>query len=146
MNEHWAEYGRNYYMRYDYEGVDIEKGMQVYDGMVEKYITNGEAVTGLPGGLEVEKFDNFAYTDPVDGSEASGQGIRMQFVGGSRVVFRKSGTGTVGMTLRVYMERYCEAKDIGMSRDEALKIIVDAALTVSQITELTGFTAPSVIT
>jgi phosphoglucomutase len=68
------------------------------------------------------------------------------FEGGSRVVFRKSGTGTVGMTLRVYMERYCEAKDISMSRDEALQPIVDAALAVSQIVELTGFATPSVIT
>jgi phosphoglucomutase len=101
MTAHWTEFGRNYYSRHDYEGVDIDKANTLVDELRGK-------LEILPGkefsGLTVETADEFAYDDPVDGSRSEGQGIRIGFEGGARIVFRLSGTGTVGATLRVYLE------------------------------------------
>ena len=103
MSEHWARYGRDYYTRHDFEGVDKAAAETLMAGL-------REALPTLPGrtlsGLTVTAADDFAYTDPVDGSTAERQGVRVIFGDAARVVYRLSGTGTVGATLRVYMERF----------------------------------------
>src|SRR3546814_7637790 len=103
LRAHWTDYGRDYYTRHDYEGVDKEAAESL---MAELRGRLGK----LPGkrfaGLTVSAADDFAYTDPVDGSTASGQGLRIFFAENARAVLRLSGTGTVGATLRVYLERF----------------------------------------
>ena len=103
VEAHWKEYGRNYYARHDYEGIDTAAANGLMDALRAR-------LKDLPGvqvdGLTIADADDFAYHDPVDGSTSSHQGIRILFEGGSRVVFRLSGTGTSGATLRVYIERY----------------------------------------
>ena len=108
VEAHWKEYGRNYYARHDYEGIDTAAANTLMDGLRAKLAT-------LPGtklaGLKVAAADDFTYKDPIDGSVSKNQGIRVMFEGGSRVVFRLSGTGTSGATLRVYIERYEDAPE-----------------------------------
>ncbi|WP_280517643.1 alpha-D-glucose phosphate-specific phosphoglucomutase [Falsirhodobacter halotolerans] len=139
---HWAKYGRNYYSRHDFEGVDKDKA-DLMMGSLRK------SLAGLPGtqieGLTISAADDFAYTDPVDGSVSSKQGVRILFEDGSRIVMRLSGTGTQGATLRVYLEQYAEA---GFDRDpqEALASVIRAAHELAQITHFTGRTEPDVIT
>ena len=103
VREHWRRFGRNFYSRHDYEGVDAGAA----NGL---WTTCGPGCASCPGsrlgGDTVEHADDFAYTDPVDGSRSAHQGIRIGFDDGSRIVFRLSGTGTEGATLRVYLERY----------------------------------------
>jgi len=103
MQDHWTHYGRDYYSRHDYEGVDKEAAESLMTSLRER-------LTELPGksinGLSVTAADDFSYTDPVDGSQSDHQGIRILFGDAARLVFRLSGTGTVGATLRVYMEQY----------------------------------------
>ncbi|WP_299609309.1 alpha-D-glucose phosphate-specific phosphoglucomutase [uncultured Tateyamaria sp.] len=144
MAEHWATYGRNYYSRHDYEAVD--------SAAANKLVADLRARLGaLPGqsagGLTVSGADEFSYDDPVDGSTSSGQGIRIYFDGGGRVVFRLSGTGTDGATLRVYLEQL-ETDPAALDKDpqEALSGIVAAADELAEITARTGRSAPDVIT
>ena len=103
VGEHWAAFGRDYYSRHDYEGVDPAAA----DGVMQAL---RRSLPGLPGrtleGLVVSKADEFAYVDPVDGSRSERQGIRVEFGTEARAVFRLSGTGTSGATLRVYLERF----------------------------------------
>lgn len=141
---HWAEYGRNYYSRHDYEGLDAE----VADGLMAAL---RETLPQLPGtgfaGLSVETADDFSYHDPVDGSVSTGQGVRILFAGGSRIVFRLSGTDTTGATLRVYLECYQpDPARHGLDTQEALAGLIDAAERIAGISQRTGRTAPSVIT
>ncbi|MBL9059056.1 MAG: alpha-D-glucose phosphate-specific phosphoglucomutase [Mangrovicoccus sp.] len=144
MTAHWAEYGRNYYSRHDYEAVESEKAEGLMQALRDRLAT-------LPGqafaGMTVESADEFAYDDPVDGSRSEGQGIRVNFVGGARVVFRLSGTGTVGATLRVYLEDL-ELGPARQARDAqaALAGVIAAADAVAGIAERTGRTEPDVIT
>ncbi|WP_223479219.1 alpha-D-glucose phosphate-specific phosphoglucomutase [Oricola indica] len=144
MDEHWREFGRNYYSRHDYEGVDADKANALVDELRGK-------LADLPGQdfarLTVETADEFAYDDPVDGSRADKQGIRIGFKGGARIVLRLSGTGTVGATLRVYLEDV-ESDPSRMHRDaqEALADVIAAADTIAGITRHTGRTAPDVKT
>jgi phosphoglucomutase len=101
--QHWATYGRNYYSRHDYEEVDTEAA----NGLVANLRAQARPLPGRSfGALTVATADDFAYNDPVDQSVSKNQGIRILFEGGSRVVFRLSGTGTSGATLRVYIERF----------------------------------------
>lgn len=144
VRRHWAEYGRNYYSRHDYEGLDAE----VADGLMAAL---RETLPQLPGtgfaGLSVETADDFSYHDPVDGSVSTGQGVRILFAGGSRIVFRLSGTGTTGATLRVYLECYQpDPARHGLDTQEALAGLIDAAERIAGISQRTGRTAPSVIT
>jgi phosphoglucomutase len=144
VRDHWARFGRNYYTRHDYEGVDLDAA----NGLVKAL---REAMAGLPGtsigSLRVTAADDFAYADPVDGSTTSAQGVRILFEGGSRIVMRLSGTGTVGATLRVYMERF-EPPEGDLHRDpaEALAELVLAADAIAQIRARTGRDAPDVVT
>lgn len=144
MESHWAEYGRNYYSRHDYEGIDTNAA----DGLMAAL---RESLPSLPGamaaGLRIEAADDFSYRDPVDGSVSAGQGVRIFFEGGSRVVFRLSGTGTSGATLRVYIERYePDPARHGIKTQEALAGMVAAAEALAGIAAHTGRTAPDVVT
>ncbi|WP_375244247.1 alpha-D-glucose phosphate-specific phosphoglucomutase [Sphingomonas parapaucimobilis] len=140
--DHWATYGRNYYARHDYEGVESERADALMADLRAKLPT-------LPGetfaGLTVETADDFAYTDPTDHSVSHNQGIRVLFQGGSRVVFRLSGTGTSGATLRVYLERY-SADQLDRETPEMLADIIAAADEIAGITQHTGRTEPDVVT
>ncbi len=144
LSEHWATYGRNYYTRHDYEGVDADKANALMDGLRQKFAS-------LPGqvfeGLTVASADEFAYDDPVDQSRSEGQGIRIGFKGGSRVVFRLSGTGTVGATLRVYIEAFeGDASATQGEPEHALSAVIAAADQIAGIGEHTGREEPDVRT
>jgi len=104
LRTHWAEFGRDYYSRHDYEGLDKAAADALMANLRERLATLlGQEIAD---GLTVTSADDFSYTDPVDGSRTLGQGIRIIFGDSARLVFRLSGTGTVGATLRVYMERF----------------------------------------
>lgn len=144
VRQHWASFGRNYYCRHDYEEVDSDAANGLIDALRAK-------LADLPGtkigDLTVEAADDFAYHDPIDHSESKKQGIRVMFEGGSRIVFRLSGTGTSGATLRVYIERYePDSSNHSMETQEALADLIEAAETLADIKTRTGRDAPSVIT
>ena len=142
--DHWATYGRNYYARHDYEGVESDRA----DALMAELRGKLDTLAGTHvAGLRVAEADDFAYTDPTDGSISRNQGVRILFDGGSRVVFRLSGTGTSGATLRVYLERY-EPADGDLDRDtgEMLADIVAAADAIAGIVRHTGRTEPDVST
>lgn len=144
LTDHWAEYGRNYYSRHDYEAVDSDAANGLMDALRAQ-------LSDLPGksisGLTVASADEFAYDDPVDGSRAEGQGIRIGFEDGGRVVYRLSGTGTEGATLRVYLESV-ETDPARQSLDpqEALARVIAAADQIAGIEERTGRSEPDVRT
>ncbi|MBW6532248.1 alpha-D-glucose phosphate-specific phosphoglucomutase [Sphingomonas sp. RRHST34] len=142
--EHWATYGRNYYARHDYEGVDSAAADTLMRELRGK-------LTTLPGtsvaGLTIAEADDFAYEDPTDGSVSRNQGVRVLFEGGSRVVFRLSGTGTSGATLRVYLERYEPAGgSVDAETGDMLADIVAAAEQLAAIRQHTGRERPDVVT
>ncbi|PZQ49297.1 MAG: alpha-D-glucose phosphate-specific phosphoglucomutase [Rhodovulum sulfidophilum] len=141
---HWKEYGRNYYARHDYEGIDSDAA----NGLMEALRARLADLLGTElAGLTVAAADDFAYLDPVDGSTSAKQGIRVMFEGGSRVVFRLSGTGTSGATLRVYIERYeDDPAKLGEETQVALADLIAAAEEVADISTRTGRSEPDVIT
>ena len=144
VRAHWREFGRNYYTRYDYEGIDTE----IANGLMAHLQAR---LAELPGtvleGYTVEYADNFAYTDPVDGVVSKNQGIRIGFTDGSRIVFRLSGTGTEGATLRVYLEAF-EADPEKQGRETAavMQPLVGIAVGLAEIAARTGRSEPTVIT
>ena len=142
--EHWATYGRNYYTRHDFDEVDSAAANALMDALRAK-------LPSLPGrsfgALTVEAADDFSYRDPVDGSLTKGQGVRVLFAGGSRIVYRLSGTGTVGATLRVYIERYePPSGDLGLDAQVALADLIALSRALAEIEQRTGRKAPSVVT
>ncbi|WP_156679047.1 alpha-D-glucose phosphate-specific phosphoglucomutase [Sphingomonas profundi] len=144
MSDHWSRYGRNYYARHDYEGVESAAA----DALIAALRVRIPGLPGLSiGGQRIVAADDFSYHDPIDDSSSHGQGVRILFDGGSRIVFRLSGTGTSGATLRVYLERY-EAPDGELNRTtaDALARLIAAAEAVAGITERTGRDEPSVVT
>jgi phosphoglucomutase len=142
--EHWGIYGRNYYTRHDYDEVDLGAA----NGLMNALRGKLNALKGRKlGSLTVEAADDFAYHDPVDGSDTKAQGIRVMFEGGSRIVYRLSGTGTVGATLRVYIERYePPGGDLGQDAQAALAELITLSRSVAEIETRTGRTTPTVIT
>lgn len=140
VKAHWASYGRNYYSRHDYEEVDSEGANRLMKSLRDRFAT-------LPGTHGIVAVDDFAYDDPIDGSRTEGQGIRLMFGEGTRIVFRLSGTGTSGATLRVYIERY-EADPAKHELDPqvALADLIALADTLAGIKQHTGRVAPDVIT
>ncbi len=142
--EHWARFGRNIYSRHDYEGVDAGAAQQVMTQVREA----GERLPGTAlAGRTVSVCDDFSYRDPVDGSLSSGQGLRILFSDGARIVFRLSGTGTEGATIRIYLEAYePDASRHGMDAQEALAELIAAAEEISRLKAITGRTRPTVIT
>lgn len=142
--EHWATYGRNYYARHDYEAIETDRA----NALMAELTAVLAALPGKSfGGLTVANADSFAYDDPVDGSTSVNQGLRVLFEGGSRVVFRLSGTGTEGATLRVYLERYEPASgNLAAEAPAMLADLIAAAEAIAGIARHTGRTAPDVIT
>ena len=144
MADHWATYGRNYYARHDYEAIVKDHADALMAALRGK-------LDDLPGTTNsagtVKSADDFAYTDPTDQSVSRNQGVRILFEDGSRIVFRLSGTGTQGATLRVYIERYVGPDgDLGLDTADALAPLIAAAQDVADIAGFTGMDRPSVIT
>lgn len=144
VREHWARFGRNVYSRHDYEALDSQAAGELMQNLRDK-------LAGLPGralgAYTVATADDFAYADPVDGSVSRRQGIRIVFTDGSRVVFRLSGTGTDGATLRIYLEKFepdCANHDV--PAQEALAGLIEIANGIAEIMTRTGRSTPTVIT
>ena len=150
--EYWATYGRHYYSRYDYEGVESEKANTMMAGLREMASRSDTSLAGdllvRPGtSFSVAKIDDFEYTDPIDGSVASKQGIRMYMDDGSRAIFRLSGTGSSGATIRLYIERFVEDAKLHDEDTQAmLAPILAAALQISDLQAITGRMKPTVNT
>ncbi len=144
VREHWARFGRNFYSRHDYEGIPVEAAngvMQLLHSRLREW--QGASL----GKYRVLFCDDFSYTDPVDGSVSTGQGVRIVFTDGSRIVFRLSGTGTEGATLRLYLEAW--EPDAGrhhLDAQEALAELIGIALEISELRQRTGRHHPTVIT
>ena len=144
VREHWAKYGRNFYSRHDYEGIPVAAANGVMKLLRDSFETLGNAEFGR---LRVALCDDFRYSDPVDGSVCTGQGVRILFTDGSRIVFRLSGTGTEGATLRIYLESF--EPDVSrhhLDAQQALAALIDIALQISGLRQRTGREQPTVIT
>lgn len=143
VREHWRRFGRNVYSRHDYEGIETAKAETLMDELRKKL----PSLAGMKfEGMCVKSADDFCYTDPVDGSRSDKQGVRVLLENGSRVVFRLSGTGTEGATLRVYLERYeADPARHAIPTQEALAPLVALAEKVASIVQITGRKAPDVI-
>ncbi|KAI3875436.1 hypothetical protein MKX03_036770 [Papaver bracteatum] len=145
VTEYWATYGRNFFSRYDYEECESE-GANKMVGYLRDLISKSKSGDKY-GSYTLQFADDFTYTDPVDGSVASKQGVRFVFTDGSRIIFRLSGTGSAGATVRIYIEQF--EPDISkhdVDAQIALKPLIDLALSVSKLKEFTGREKPTVIT
>ncbi|MEM9579215.1 MAG: alpha-D-glucose phosphate-specific phosphoglucomutase [Pseudomonadota bacterium] len=144
VEHHWQVFGRDYYSRYDYENVDTAAA----DALMETLRSQLPQLSGTQvAGLTVQTADEFSYHDTVDGSLSTEQGLRIGFAGGGRAVFRQSGTGTQGATIRMYLEQYSGADgDIGLDPQQALAKVRNAALQISDMQSLIGRLDPDVIT
>ncbi len=142
VKDHWKKYGRNYYSRHDYVNIDSKRAEELMD-----HLRSGlDSLSGKRfGDYVIDRADEFSYTDPVDGSVSQRQGIRIFFTDGSRIVFRLSGTGTVGATVRVYFDRY-EKDLLDMEMKTALGALIDIAESIAKIEFYTGMKEPSVVT
>lgn len=143
--DHWKRFGRNFYSRYDYEGVEsaAAEGMMRH---LNEFVANAKQGQAL-GKYVIDTADNFTYTDPIDGSVAKNQGIRIVMQDGSRIIFRLSGTGSSGATIRMYIEAYTQdASLFEADAQQVLKDIIATALEVSKLQEFTGRDKPTVIT
>ncbi len=144
VKAHWKKYGRNFYSRHDYEAVDSKIANEIMDNM---RAMAADSVGKFYGDYEVETFDDFKYVDPVDKSESAHQGIRVLFKDGSRIVFRLSGTGTQGATIRIYIEKYePNVARHDMDPQEALAELIEIAEEISGVKAKTGRKKPDVIT
>jgi phosphoglucomutase len=144
VREHWRRFGRNIYSRHDHEALDSTLAQQLFADL-------RGALGTLPGRKlaagTVNRADDFGYTDPVDGSASRGQGLRVFFADGSRIVFRLSGTGTEGATLRVYLERFePDPARQDVETQAALQPLIDSAEQLAGIRARTGRDRPTVIT
>jgi phosphoglucomutase len=144
VQAHWQQYGRNFYCRHDYEAVDSA----IADGILQHLLAQ---FAQLPGqnisGYTVKFADEFSYHDPIDHSVSHHQGIRIGFTDGSRIVFRLSGTGTSGATLRIYLERYEQnAEQLDQDAQQALAALIEIAEQLCEVKKRTGRDAPTVIT
>jgi len=144
VHEHWARYGRNVYSRHDYEGIPTDAANGVMQLLHERF---AELPGAQFGRLQVKSCDDFSYADPVDGSVSTGQGVRILFVDGSRIVFRLSGTGTEGATLRIYLESFePDVSQYHLDAQQALATLIGIALEISELRQRTGRERPTVIT
>ncbi|KAI6238467.1 Phosphoglucomutase [Aphelenchoides fujianensis] len=149
VQEHWFLYGRNVFMRYDYEEVDVAaaNSMMTYmEPLIPGYI--GREMKANNEVFKIINADNFEYTDPIDGSVARNQGIRIFFEGGSRVVFRLSETAVVGATIRIYLEKFMNNADPQLEApgEDILRPLALVALQLCKLEQFTGRTSPTVIT
>jgi phosphoglucomutase len=141
--EHWARFGRDFYLRHDYEGIETEPADRLVDELRRRV---REMPGSRVGDLVISQADDFAYTDPVDGSTSAHQGIRVGFADGARIVYRLSGTGTEGATLRVYLERFePDPARHALPASVALAPLAAAAAGLAEIKAITGRTEPSVV-
>ena len=144
MADHFAIYGRNYYVRHDYEGVDAVGAANLMDALRGRLSSLADTETAAG---TIQAADEFAYYDPIDETTSEGQGLRVLFHDGSRIIYRLSGTGTVGATLRVYIERYVGTDgDLGMAVADALSQLTDVSRSLASIERHTGRNAPDVVT
>jgi phosphoglucomutase len=137
LQDHWHKFGRHYYSRYDYEALDLNQAKEMIH-LLE--------ICDLEGQDIVLK-DNFTYQDPIDGSVSKNQGIRILFKNGDRIIYRLSGTGTEGATLRIYLEKYVQ-DPVLFNQDpaEILKSLAEFSIKTCRIQEITGRVKPDVIT
>ncbi len=144
VKRHWLQYGRNVYSRHDYEALPIDAA----NGVMQHLHASFDGLTGASFGRYVVKScDDFSYTDPIDGSVSTGQGVRILFEDGSRIVFRLSGTGTEGATLRIYLEAFePDAANHHLDAQVALAEMIQMALQLSELKQRTGRDTPTVIT
>jgi phosphoglucomutase len=159
LEGHWKEYGRNYFLRLDYENVDGGKANKMVADLENKLkatsipalseelhaAAKASGAGGAPEKYKVAFTDNFEYTDPIDGSVAKGQGIRLVLENGGRFIWRLSGTGSSGATVRVYLEKFDDENVTGIAL-EALKDFVEISLKLTNLHEVLGVTGPTVIT
>lgn len=155
VTAHWKTYGRNYYSRYDYESVSGESGAAVFERLMAiaaAFTSAGHSASNpqpQASGFALATVDEFCYNDPVDGSVSPNQGVRLLFADGSRIIYRLSGTGSVGATVRMYIEKYTPPGDVdalSMDTADALAPLIALGLDLSQVQQLTGRDAPTVIT
>jgi phosphoglucomutase len=144
LRDHWNDYGRTFYTRHDYENLDADAAQALMSHLKAQ-------LSSLPGrtleGLRVRFADDFAYTDPVDGARYDAQGVRIGFEDDSRIVYRLSGTGTEGATLRVYIESFePETSKQGEDTQVRLAPLARIARNTARITHFTKREAPDVIT
>ena len=144
VRQHWRNYGRHYYSRHDYEGVDPERAERMMSTLRDRLPTLAQQKFG---NYTVQYADDFRYEDPIDGSVSEHQGIRIGFTDGSRLIYRLSGTGTQGATVRVYMERYePDVHQQGLDAQVALAELIQIADQVAGLRAATGMDRPTVIT
>jgi len=144
LADHWRRYGRDYFTRHDYEGLDSAAAEQLLARLVAEL---PDLAGRRVGTVAVSAADQFSYTDPVDGSQSSGQGVRLWFDDGSRAVIRLSGTGTAGATLRLYFDRHEPTDgDLDAEPQAALAAVIGATAEVLQLAESVGRSQPDVVT
>ncbi|KAJ1980935.1 hypothetical protein H4R35_000930 [Dimargaris xerosporica] len=151
LRRHYQQYGRNYFTRYDYEEVDSAQANQVMDHLQQcianQFLVNTRVGSSSGGAMTIAQMNNFDYTDPVDHSVSKNQGVRIVFTDSSRIVFRLSGTGSQGATVRLYIEKYqADPAQCDQDAQDALRPLIQIALELSKLTELTGRQTPIVIT
>ncbi|CAI8604564.1 unnamed protein product [Vicia faba] len=145
VKEHWATYGRNFFSRYDYEECESDGANKMIEYLRE--ILSKSKPGDKYGSYVLQFADDFTYTDPVDGSVVSKQGVRFVFTDGSRIIYRLSGTGSAGATVRVYIEQFePDVSKHDVDAQIALKPLIDLALSVSKLKDFTGREKPTVIT
>ncbi|TRY53062.1 Phosphoglucomutase [Cryptosporidium tyzzeri] len=146
--EFWKTYGRNYYTRFDYESVEIEKADQFFKHL-NSLLEDSQKLREIikPYGIDIKLTDNFTYNDPVDGSVTKNQGVRIIFTDSSRIIFRISGTGSVGATIRVYMEKTVKnPQEFEKTTQQALSHLIEIVEKKIKLKENTGRSKPNVIT
>ncbi|KAH0534963.1 hypothetical protein KQX54_011013 [Cotesia glomerata] len=150
LKDHWMKYGRNFFVRYDYENCnsdDANKVMMEVDTKIQEANFKSSKLSFNNTEYIVKTADNYSYTDPIDGSTATKQGYRILFDDGSRIIYRLSGTGSTGATIRVYIESYkSDQSEILKDVHEALNPLVHIALELCQLKKHTGRDKPTVIT
>jgi phosphoglucomutase len=144
VKRHWLQFGRNVYSRHDYEDLPLDAA----NGVIEHLRNNFSALVGLSfGRYTIQECDDFSYTDSIDGSISTKQGLRILFTDGSRIVFRLSGTGTSGATLRIYLEAFePDTNKHDLDAQIALAEMIQIALQISELKQRTGRDTPTVIT
>jgi len=144
VENHWQTYGRTYYTRHDYEEIDLSAAKALMAHIESQFVhLKGDSYDDSI----ITTADNFSYTDPIDGSVSHNQGLRIIFENGSRIIFRLSGTGTVGATLRIYIEKYTNDPDnLGEETQSALAELISFATQTAELEQRTGRVKPSVIT
>ncbi|GAA5874423.1 hypothetical protein JCM1840_000774 [Sporobolomyces johnsonii] len=152
LMDHYQKYGRTFFSRYDYEEVESEHATAVMKTLEDAFASPsfvGSSLTASSSStsFRVAEASNFSYTDPIDHSVSKNQGLFVRFDDGSRIVFRLSGTGSSGATIRLYVEKYSQDdKEYGRDTQEGLKPLIEVALKLSKLVELTGRKEPTVIT